>query len=85
MSNPHSQEEIIVWCQQFIANTLAIDLSKINPAHEFESFGLDSVAAVSLAVELEEWLGRAVDPSLLFEYPSINLLASHLTAEKVAA
>jgi acyl carrier protein len=79
MSLQRSQEDIIAWCKQFIANTLNIPLTNINPKHEFESFGLDSVVAVSLAVELEEWLGRSVDPSLLFEYPSIEGLAIHLS------
>ncbi|KDP88103.1 hypothetical protein CF70_032560 [Cupriavidus sp. SK-3] len=76
-----SREEISAWCTQFIVNNLGIPPAKVDTSHEFDAYGLDSTAAVGLVVELEEWLGRPVDPSVLFEYPTIDALANHLEGE----
>lgn len=74
-----NKTEIIDWCRNFIAEMLDIPADKLNPNAEFESFGLDSVAAVSLVAELEEWLHREVSPSLLFEYPTLSSFADYLS------
>ena len=41
---------------------------------------LDSGEAVTVALELEEWLGRPVNPTLLWDYPSADLLARYLAS-----
>jgi acyl carrier protein len=74
-----NKTEIIDWCSTFIAEMLGIPPEKLNPNAEFESFGLDSVATVSLVAELEEWLHREVSPSLLFEYPTLSSFADYLS------
>jgi len=40
--------------------------------------GLDSANSVFLIVELEDWLGLELTPELLFEHPTIRVLARHL-------
>src|SRR5207249_2733002 len=42
------------------------------------SFGLGSLQAVGLAGDLQEWLGRPLSPTLVYEYPTIEALAQHL-------
>ena len=44
----------------------------------FATMGLDSKEAVSITGELQDWLGRALEPTLLFDYPNIDSLAVHL-------
>lgn len=78
MAYTPTKPEIVDWCTQFIARTLDIPPERVNPQADFESFGLDSPAAVGLVVELEEWLQHEVPPSALFEHPSIDQLAAHL-------
>jgi acyl carrier protein len=63
----------------FLAKTLDTDAGKIDPDADFDRLGLDSVMAVALILELEEWSGRELEPSLLFEYPTINELAKYIT------
>jgi acyl carrier protein len=76
-----SQDEIARWCIDFICSNLDIPASKVDLSSEFESFGLDSAATVGLVIELEEWLGRPVDPTVVFEHPTIAALAGHLAGE----
>lgn len=65
-------------CIQFLAKTLHADAGTIDPAADFDQLGLDSVMAVALVLDLEEWSGLDLEPSLLFEYPTINELAGYV-------
>lgn len=57
------------------------------PAHEidinlpFARLGLDSTAAVALTGDLEDILGLTLDPTLVFEFPTIARLAKHLAGD----
>ncbi|MBA3771428.1 MAG: acyl carrier protein [Ramlibacter sp.] len=76
-----TKDEIAHWCIEFVTKNLDIPASKIDLSSEFESFGLDSAATVGLVVELEEWLGRTIDPTVVFEHPTIGALAGYLAGE----
>lgn len=65
-------------CILFLAKTLHADAGTIDPAADFDRLGLDSVMAVALVLDLEEWSGLDLEPSLLFEYPTINELATYV-------
>ena len=43
--------------------------------------GLDSIAAVDLVQTLGRELGTELEPTALFDYPTIGSLSKHLTAE----
>jgi acyl carrier protein len=55
----------------------------IDPRWSFERNGVDSVSGVTLSVELGEWLGRSLEPTLVWDYPSIRDLATALGQESV--
>ena len=61
-----------------IAHRLKVDARSIDDHVPFTSLGLSSLAAVQLAADLESELGRALSPTLAFEYPTIDLLAHFL-------
>lgn len=42
-------------------------------------YGLDSIAALTMAGELEEELGLELPSTLVWDYPTINDLAGYLT------
>jgi acyl carrier protein len=73
-----THEQIVDWCRNHIASLLDFPVERIPADAEFDSFGLDSAAAVSLVVDLEEWLGTEVSPSLLFEFPTVQGLAGEI-------
>lgn len=81
-SSTASHAQIVEWCRQHIAKLLNIPIERIRADAEFDSFGLDSAAAVSLVVDLEEWLGIEISPSLLFDFPTIQAVASEITRQQ---
>lgn len=66
------------WLVCRLSNLLQIPPDEIDVRQPFSRYGLDSLAAVSLAGELENKLGRSLASSLLFDYPSIEALVRHL-------
>ena len=78
MDNGHSRAEIEAWLIDRIARKVPMDRRKIDPRQPFNSFGIDSVTAASLTGDMEEWMGRELSPTLMYDYPSINELGKHL-------
>ena len=70
--------EIETWMTANLALFLKIPTDEIDLLEPFSHYGLDSSIAVSLADELSHWLGHELDPTLFWEYPSIEALAQHL-------
>lgn len=76
-----TQKEIQNWIVNHIAELLEVNPNRINATSSFDRYGLDSVIAVSLTGDLEDWLGTELDPTLLYDYPTIERLAHHLAEE----
>lgn len=51
----------------------------------FSEYGIDSVDAVELAHEIEATLGVALDPTVLWNYPTLNLLLQQFVPSRAAA
>jgi acyl carrier protein len=71
--------------QQFLITELArrieVDPEAIDPRQPFERYGLDSLNALRLAVELEARIGRKIPTTALWDYPTIESLAKYLAGE----
>jgi len=50
----------------------------------FSTYGLSSVSLVGAAGEISEALGRPLSPTLLYDYPTVTLLAAHLAGVEPA-
>lgn len=72
-------ERIELWCVDYIARTLNIPAIEVDPTAEFYRFGLDSALATAMILDLEEWLGIDIPPSVVFEQVNIRNLAVDLT------
>ncbi|MBM7839128.1 3-oxoacyl-(acyl-carrier-protein) synthase/acyl carrier protein/SAM-dependent methyltransferase [Alkalihalobacillus xiaoxiensis] len=55
-----------------------LDRHSISLDQPFSYFGLDSLKAVEISADLEKVLGYNVSPTLVWDYPSINLAIEHL-------
>jgi natural product biosynthesis luciferase-like monooxygenase protein len=71
------------WLLSRLAERLKLSPESVDPRQPFVSYRLDSLAAVELSGELGEWLGHAVSPTLIYDYPSPDVLACHLAAEQI--
>ena len=77
-----SAGQIESWLIETVAAHLECQPDEIDPRDSFESHGLDSVSAVTLSGELQIWLGRRLEPTLAWDYPSIRQLARHLASTR---
>jgi acyl carrier protein len=75
----HSQQEIRQWMVNHLAELLERSPQEIKTDIPFDRYGLDSLAAVGMTGDLEDWLGEKLDPTLLYDYPTIDSFTAHLT------
>jgi len=71
--------DIEAWLIQRLADELELDPSEIDRSVPVDRYGLDSRTAASLSGELEDWLGRRVAATVLWEHPTVEKLSLHLT------
>jgi acyl carrier protein len=65
----------------YLSELLAIEPDDVNVTIPFDRYGLDSSVAIGLTGDLETWLDRKLDPTLLYDYPTIEALSQHLAEE----
>ena len=77
-------ESIQDWLSQWLSNKLQIPFGKIDRTLSFADYGIDSVMAVELAQDLEEWLpdDLEIEPTLAWNFPTIEALAGYLAGEQ---
>jgi acyl carrier protein len=66
------------WMCQRIAAHQKLGPGEVDPDAEFHALGLDSVAVVELTGELASCFGIAVDPTLIYDFPTVRSLATEL-------
>lgn len=78
-------EMVIGWLVEQIARHAKIAARQIDIRAPFESYGLDSLAAINISGEMERWLDCRLSPTLIYDYPTIEALAYHIASEKPTA
>ncbi|MBC5793740.1 acyl carrier protein [Sphaerospermopsis sp. LEGE 00249] len=66
------------WLVSYVADLLEIEAEEVDVETNFSRYGLDSSAAVILTGDLGDWLGKELEPTALYDYPTIADLAAHL-------
>lgn len=64
-----------------LAGSLDIHIDEVDVDKPINDFGLDSLAMLSLGEMLGRVLGRKMEPTLLWYYPTIAGLSQHLVDE----
>jgi acyl carrier protein len=82
MTDKPTKDEIEQWLGRWLANVLGPDARSIDPGESFFNYGVDSLAAVQLMAQLNDWLGADVSIETIFDYPSIRELAEFLTTSE---
>jgi acyl carrier protein len=74
----HTETTLKAWLVQRVASyarrppeTIAIDVP-------LADYGLDSVYALTLVGDIEDYLGLSLEPTLMWDHPDINSLSSAL-------
>ncbi|HXW82475.1 MAG TPA: AMP-binding protein, partial [Acidimicrobiales bacterium] len=74
--------EIRAWLVQAVAERVGTEANEVDVGQPFTHYGLDSVDAVALSGHLGQWLGRNVEPTLVWDYPTIASAARYLASEE---
>ncbi len=70
--------ELEDWLVARVAAEMSLAVQAVDAEAPFAELGLGSLEAVAISGELEELLGRRLDPTLLWEFPTPRRLADHL-------
>jgi acyl carrier protein len=73
-----SRTEIEAWLMRRLAQELEENEANLDPTARFASYGLDSMSALVLTGELEEWLELELPSTLVWDFPTARDLAIHL-------
>ncbi|MER5219334.1 acyl carrier protein [Streptomyces flaveus] len=82
--DPAVPSELQNWLVERFAEYLPDFDEPVDPYRKLGEYGLDSIAVVAFAAELEEQLGIAVDPTAIWDYPTVSELAKHLAGRLAA-
>jgi acyl carrier protein len=78
IQSPCTVEDIQNWLIDQFAQQLDVDPDDIDIDEPFDNYELDSSKALVLLGRLEKWLGKELNPVLIFNYPTITQLAQRL-------
>ncbi|MFE4819063.1 SDR family NAD(P)-dependent oxidoreductase [Streptomyces sp. NPDC056704] len=79
-----TSEDVRAWLTSAVAEAAGLDPLAVDPERPIAEFGLGSRQLVTLAAELAGRIGRAVEPSLVFDHPTIAALAAAVLDERPA-
>lgn len=73
-----NEQMVSAWLVGKISEWSKCNIEEVDISEPFAIYGLSSIAAVTLAGELEDWLGIEISPTVAYEYPTIKTLAGFL-------
>jgi acyl carrier protein len=76
-----SAQAIADWLIAEVVQRFGVDLNVINAEQPLMRFGLDSIAALELLAALEDWLNCSLPLTLMWDYPSIDAMAQHVSRQ----
>jgi amino acid adenylation domain-containing protein len=76
MKDPITKGAIEGWLSEWLVRELGIERSRVDVRRPMAGYGLDSVDAVTLAVDLEKWLGFKLEARMAYDYGSVSDLAA---------
>ena len=73
-----NSKAITDWIKQWLSRRLNIQAESINSQASFADYGIDSVTAIELTRDLADLLHLKLNEALLWNFPTLELLAQHL-------
>jgi acyl carrier protein len=78
ISRSPSSNDVREWLRAHVARILKCAPEDVDVNAPVDRLGLDSATAVGLTLDLEDWLGRPVEPAVFYDYGTIQALADAL-------
>ncbi|MBD2102744.1 acyl carrier protein [Leptolyngbya sp. FACHB-261] len=76
-----SVKAIEAWLATKLAKQLRLDVKTLSVHEPLTRYGLDSIDAVTLVGDLEDWLGLELPSTLLWDYPTIEKASQYLVKD----
>ncbi len=76
-----NQESIENWLVEQLADVLSLDVDSIDVEESLTRYGLDSIDAVTLVGDLEDWLDLELPDTLFWDHPTIEGAAEFIVDE----
>lgn len=76
-----NKENIIVWLKEQMSRESEVSPDQIKSTDSIARFGIDSVVLVTIAVDLEAYIGREIDPTIFYEFDTIEELSTYIVEE----
>jgi hypothetical protein len=73
------EKAIKTWLRQRISQAISVPTEQIGEDEPLSHYVMDSITLVAIARDLELWMGRSINPSILFDSPTLEVLARRLT------
>ncbi len=80
LPNHQDAGQLRPWLLLRVAEFTDRDPATIDVATPLADLGLDSVYALALCGEIEDHLGLRLEPTIVWDHPSIDALTAYLTA-----
>jgi acyl carrier protein len=77
-------QELIDWLTVKVAGYLHVAPAAVGIDTPLADLGIDSVLGMTLCADLECEKGFAVETTIVWDYPTIDAIAEHLSAERAA-
>lgn len=77
-----TEDAIQKWLVAKVAEQLGIAPGELDIDDPFDNYGLGSTEAVIVSGDLERWLDRQLSATLLWDYPTVAILARYLATEQ---
>lgn len=72
------EAELRQWLRSRIAEYVQLDPEEVLPDTPLSRYGLDSIYALSLCGDVETELGVELDPTLIWDHPTVDALTTVL-------
>ena len=74
-------ERIGIWLMDWLMRKAQVPRSEIRGDKPFADYGLDSLTAVEMSQDIEDWLGVQVTATVAWNYPTSTTMARYLARE----
>ncbi len=81
-NNPPTVDEVQDWLITYLSQLVDLEPEEISTNTSFSRYGLDSSQSIALMRDFSNWLGREIDPTIVYSYPTIEAIAKHLGEEE---
>jgi acyl carrier protein len=74
-----TRQQLIDWLRDYLADLLDVTPEQVGTDIPLEHLGVDSATTLVLSADLTAHTGRETRPAEIFDHPTIEQLATHLS------